>query len=135
MLQGQHLTRLQSRNSDLMRACAAKGLARATKLDFPFDTDFLELMRGADISAAAVGRARRYLPRAPTRCSRIGGYLKNIWRGQSARTCAPLEDVSSEALKMERGGSGWLTPERSTSSSENGGKMSIYKASGALPRL
>lgn len=58
--------------------------------------------------------------------------MKNIWRGQSARTYTPLEDVSSVALKMERGGSGWLTPERSTSSSENGGKCLLIKRAGLL---
>lgn len=58
--------------------------------------------------------------------------MKNIWRGQSARTYTPLEDVSSVALKMERGGSGRLTPERSTSSSENGGKCLLIKRAGLL---
>lgn len=120
-----------------MRACTVKGLACATKVDFFFfDTDFLDLMREPLTSVrCSRGKGRRYLPRAPTRCWCIREYLKNIWRGQSARTYTPLEDVSSVGLKMERGGSARLTPESSTSSSENGGKMSINKASGAPPRL
>lgn len=116
-----------------MRACTVKGLACATQVDFFFDTDFLDLMREPLTSVCCSrGKGRRYLPRAPTRCSCIREYLKNIWRGQSACTYTPLEDVSSVALKMERGGSGWLTPERSTSSSENGGKCLLIKRAGLL---
>lgn len=45
MLSERHFTHLQSLNSDLMRACTVKCLACATKVDFFFDTDFLDLVR------------------------------------------------------------------------------------------